>query len=47
MTIPERIHELIERFDRNIDVYKSGHYNETEVRHEFRYKLTACEDIDQ
>jgi len=35
MTIPERIHELIELFARNLDAYKSGHYNETQVRHEF------------
>jgi len=27
--------DLIERFSRNIDVYKNGHYNETQVRREF------------
>ena len=35
MTIPGKIYVLTERFDRNIDAYKSGHYNETEVKHEF------------
>ena len=35
MAIPEKITELIEHFDRNIEAYKSGIYNETQVRHEF------------
>ncbi len=35
MKIPGKITELIDLFDRNIDAYKSGHYNETQVRHEF------------
>ncbi|MBT4484228.1 MAG: N-6 DNA methylase [Candidatus Latescibacteria bacterium] len=35
MAAPDKIIELVERFDRNIDAYKSGHYNETQVRHEF------------
>ena len=35
MAVPEKIKGLIERFDNNIDAYKSGHYNETQVRHEF------------
>ncbi|MFC1692980.1 Eco57I restriction-modification methylase domain-containing protein [Candidatus Latescibacterota bacterium] len=35
MAIPEKTNELIGRFDRNIEAYKSGNYNETEVRHEF------------
>jgi len=35
MPAPEEIHELIERFDRNIDTYRSGKYNEAQVRQEF------------
>ncbi len=35
MPAPQIILELIERFDRNIDAYKSGAYNETQVRREF------------
>lgn len=35
MTVPEIILELIERFERNLDAYKSGSYNETQVRREF------------
>jgi len=35
MTIPARISELVERFDRNLEAYKQGKYNETQVRLEF------------
>ncbi|MBW2650918.1 MAG: restriction endonuclease subunit M, partial [Deltaproteobacteria bacterium] len=35
MSAPEEIHELIERFDRNLDTYRSGRYNEAQVRQEF------------
>ncbi len=35
MTSPEEIFKLVERFDRNLDAYRSGHYNETQVRQEF------------
>ncbi len=35
MPAPHIILDLIERFDRNIDAYKSGAYNETQVRREF------------
>jgi len=35
MSAPEEIHELIERFDRNLDTYRSGQYNEAQVRQEF------------
>jgi predicted type IV restriction endonuclease len=35
MSAPQIILELIERFDRNIEAYESGKYNETQVRHEF------------
>ncbi|MGA2781367.1 MAG: TaqI-like C-terminal specificity domain-containing protein [Smithella sp.] len=35
MSVPQIILELIERFDRNIEAYESGKYNETQVRREF------------
>ncbi len=35
MTVPAKVLELVERFDRNLDAYKQGKYNETQVRREF------------
>ncbi len=35
MTLPGKVRELVERFDRNIEAYKHGKYNETQVRREF------------
>jgi hypothetical protein len=35
MSAPEEICGLIERFDRNLDTYRSGRYNEAQVRQEF------------
>lgn len=35
MAVPERILELIERFKFNEDSYRSGNYNETQLRREF------------
>ncbi|MEA2045295.1 MAG: TaqI-like C-terminal specificity domain-containing protein [Euryarchaeota archaeon] len=35
MAAPKEIIELVERFDRNIDSYLSGQYNETQLRREF------------
>lgn len=35
MTVPTKGLELIERFDRNLEAYKQGKYNETQVRLEF------------
>ncbi len=35
MPAPQIILDLIERFERNLDAYKSGAYNETQVRREF------------
>lgn len=35
MSAPKIIHELIERFERNIESYKTGSYNEAQVRQEF------------
>jgi len=35
LAAPEVIVELVERFKSNRESYKSGHYNETQVRREF------------
>jgi len=35
MPAPKEILELIERFDRNAEAYRSGQYNETQLRREF------------
>jgi type I restriction-modification system DNA methylase subunit len=35
MPIPALVTELIQRFERNRDAYRSGQYNETQVRREF------------
>ena len=35
MTAPPEVVELVERFDRYVDAYKRGKYNETQVRREF------------
>ena len=35
MTPPDIILALVERFERNRAAYRSGHYNETQVRREF------------
>ena len=35
MSAPHEIIELVERFDRYLENYKSGQYNETQVRREF------------
>ncbi len=35
MPAPQKILDLIERFERNIEDYKTGKYNETQVRREF------------
>jgi len=35
MTVPTKVSELVERFDRNLEAYKQGKYNETQVRLEF------------
>jgi len=34
-TVPSPVIELVETFDRNIDAYRSSHYNETQLRREF------------
>jgi len=35
LTAPQAIMDLVERFDRNVESYRSGHYNETQLRREF------------
>ena len=35
MAAPKEIVDLVERFENNLESYKSGHYNETQVRREF------------
>ena len=48
MTPPKDLSRLVETFDRNIEAYKSGHYNEAQVRREFidpLFKLLGW-DID-
>ncbi len=35
MNVPNRIKKLIETFDYNLEMYKKGSYNETQVRREF------------
>lgn len=35
MAAPKEILDLIERFERNLDAYKAGQYNETQLRREF------------
>ena len=34
-TAPQAVLDLVERFERNIDLYRSPRYNETQARHEF------------
>ena len=34
-TIPSRVIELVETFDRNIETYRSQQYNEAQLRREF------------
>jgi len=35
LTAPNNVLELVERFEQNIDAYKKGKYNETQLRREF------------
>ncbi|MCH9020454.1 MAG: hypothetical protein IIA73_08830 [Proteobacteria bacterium] len=35
MAAPDALLDLVERFERNLDSYHSGYYNETQVRLEF------------
>jgi len=42
MGLPKDIADLIERFDRNRESYKSGQYNEMQLRQEFLDPLFAA-----
>lgn len=35
MTVPDDLNRLVERFEQNREAYRSGRYNETQVRREF------------
>jgi predicted type IV restriction endonuclease len=35
MSAPKEILDLVERFERNLEAYRSGQYNEAQVRQEF------------
>ncbi len=35
MNVPDKIKKLTETFDYNLETYKKGSYNETQVRREF------------
>jgi predicted type IV restriction endonuclease len=35
MPAPSELIDLVERFERNLEVYKSGQYNEAQVRREY------------
>ena len=35
MPAPDVVRELVKRFEKNIDSYRSGKYNETKLRREF------------
>ena len=39
---PAALLDLVERFDRHVDAYRSGRYNETQARREFIDPLFAC-----
>ncbi|HNK63398.1 MAG TPA: hypothetical protein PLE14_05065, partial [Anaerolineales bacterium] len=35
MAAPEIVHQLVQRFDEHRETYRSGRYNETQLRREF------------
>jgi hypothetical protein len=35
MSVPQAVLALVENFERNLDAYRSGQYNETQVRRDF------------
>ena len=39
---PGKIEQLVETFERNLKVYRSGQYNETQVRREFIDPMFEC-----
>ena len=48
MAAPKEILNLLERFDRNREAYRSGNYNETQLRREFvdPFFKALCWDVD-
>lgn len=42
MNIPDRVKKLLETFDNNLDAYKKGIYNETQVRRELISLCMNC-----
>lgn len=42
IAVPQDILYLVERFDRNIESYRSGQYNEAQARKEFIDPLFKC-----
>ncbi|MBI3461715.1 MAG: Eco57I restriction-modification methylase domain-containing protein [Planctomycetes bacterium] len=42
MTAPREVLELVNRFDRNVESYRSGQYNETQLRREFLDPFFEC-----
>ena len=42
MSVPQTILELVERFERNKDAYRSPHYNGTQLRREFLHGMSAA-----
>ena len=42
MSVPPLVVDLVERFRRNEDAYRSGQYNETQVRREFIDPFFEC-----
>ncbi len=42
MSAPNKVLGLVDLFHRNADAYRSGHYNETQVRQEFVNPLFKC-----
>jgi hypothetical protein len=50
MNIPDKIKKLTETFDYNLEMYKKGSYNDTQVRLEFINPSThdaACETTQE
>jgi hypothetical protein len=42
MSAPQKIHDLVELFERNAETYRSPHYNEAAVRQEFINPFFKC-----
>lgn len=47
MTAPHEVVELVERFDRNLDAYRSGRYKETQFRRESIDPFSCLSDPDR